>query len=53
MWDYVVIDVEGGTNEALQLRLQDLGREGWELVAVTGNNTHRAFLKREVDRCHR
>jgi phosphoglycolate phosphatase-like HAD superfamily hydrolase len=50
-WEYVTRPI-GPDHDWLRVEavLNDLGDAGWELVAVTGNNTHRAFLKRRVER---
>lgn len=34
---------------AIQTLFNELGEQGWELVAVTGNSNHRAYFKRPVN----
>jgi hypothetical protein len=33
-WDYYVLSVHARNDNALQERLREVGRDGWELVAV-------------------
>lgn len=47
-WEYKTLKIYN-LNEVprlLEETLDAYGLEGWELVAVTGNNTHLAFFKR-------
>ena len=50
-WEYLVVDAGGGfsgeDNDSITERYNRLGKKGWELVAVTGNNSHRAFFKQK------
>ncbi len=50
IWEYMVVKLYGeygnwDVDRVSQL-LDKYGYERWELVAVTGNNTHSAFFKR-------
>jgi hypothetical protein len=48
-WEYVTYAI-GQDNDWVRVEaaLNEMGCAGWELVAVTGSNTHMAFLKRRV-----
>jgi hypothetical protein len=48
-WEYVTYAI-GQDNDWVRVEaaLSEMGGAGWELVAVTGNNTHMAFLKRRL-----
>jgi hypothetical protein len=54
-WEYLtysvgdVVQGEGAMAWAEVERVMNAwGAQGWELVGVTGNNTHRAFFKRRL-----
>ena len=48
-WEYISLNLSDlpRNTEGIDL-LNDAGKEGWELVALTGNNL--AYLKRQVRR---
>jgi hypothetical protein len=47
MWEYLTLNLSDLPRETTELDLlNDAGTQGWELVAMTPNNT--AYLKREI-----
>ena len=52
IWEYAIIGISSDDDLRVEYNLNQLGKEGWELVAVTGNNTHRAFFKRKKSNGH-
>lgn len=48
MWKYRVVTLQASTDEAIQNTINDFGKQGWELVAVTDNvGWIRFFFKKQ------
>ena len=50
-WDYFVLSIHARNDLALQQKLQEKGREGWELIAVDtplSMEYHCIFKRREI-----
>ena len=54
MWEYKTLMIYDLLDHTMGVEDTDItnvfnqfGEEGWELVTVTGNNTHRAYFKRK------
>lgn len=47
-FEFKIFDITHGSPKVLEAQLNEIGREGYHLVAVVGNNT--LILEREIPR---